>query len=767
VRQLAEFAEADKFFVVGKRTERLDSLAKVLGKAKYAADDIPENALHLKVLRSRVPHAIVVGVQAPRPRRAVKAFITAKDIPGINVSSCIIQDRPLMAQDRVRSVADIIGVAAAEDSDAATDFLKSVQVRYGRLPVLESPFESLRDGSVKIHESGNIARHLQLRKGDVQRGFEQADAILSETYSTQFQDAAPIEPEAGYAVPGPKGSVTVVGSMQNPFYVRGSVARILGVPEGKVRVIQATTGGAFGAKSDEVAMDIAALTALTALKTRRPAALVYSREESMILHSKRHPFTIKHKTGATNEGKLTAAEIELVADTGAYASNGPLVVVRALFHATGPYVIPNVKSDAYCVYTNNTIAGSFRGFGSPQAHFAAECQMDALAQKLDLDPMEFRLKNILRPGSQTATGQVLDSSVGLEECIMKVRAASEWDRKKSAWREKTGRKRRGIGVALVYHGNSIGPEGIDRSSASLSIDEKGRVTLRIGLTEYGTGARSGLAQIASEVIGVPLSQMVSAPADTRTSPDSGGTFASRTVVMGGNAVRKAATALRKRLDEVAAQVLRCDAGLIEIREGIARRRDDPTRKITFRDLVKSCLRRKVSLSETVDFTATGVAFDEKTSQGIPYLQYTFGAIVAEVEVDTSLGTVTPLKFTTAYDVGRAINPLSIEGQIEGGAAQALGYALMEELAHKGGAVVNPSLTDYYLPTSLDVPEVESFLVECPGVLGPYGAKSMGEPPIDSPAPALVNAIAHAVDVRINSLPATPEKILLALEGARP
>jgi len=763
---LAELAEAEKFLVVGKKAERLDSLAKVLGKAKYAADSIPQNALHLKVLRSRVPHAILKGLVAPKRRRAVKAFITAKDIPGINVSSCIIPDRPLIAQDRVRSVADILAVAVAEDPDVAADFLESVQVKYESLPVLYSPFESMKSGSAKIHDSGNVARHLQLRKGNVERGFEQADVILSETYSTQFQEAAPIEPEAGFAVPGPRGSVIAVGSMQNPFYVRSAVARILGVPEEKVRVIQASTGGAFGAKSDEVAMDIAALTALTALKTRRPAALIYTREESMILHSKRHPFTIKHKTGATKDGKLTAAEIKLVADTGAYASNGPLVVVRALFHATGPYVVPNVKMDAYCVYTNNTIAGSFRGFGSPQAHFAAECQMDALAEKLDLDPIDFRLKNILRPGSETATGQVLDSSVGLEECIAEVRAASEWNRKRSAWRQESGRKRRGIGVALLYHGNSIGPEGIDRSSANLTIDEKGRVTLRIGLTEYGTGARSGLAQIASEVIGVPLSQIVIAPADTETCPDSGGTFASRTVVMGGNAVRNAATALRKKLDEVASQLLQCDIGLVEIHEGVVQRRDDPTRKITFRNLVRSCLRRKVNLSETGDFTATGVSFDERTSQGVPYLQYTFGAIVAEVEVDRFFGTVIPLKLTTAYDVGRAINPLSIEGQIEGGAAQALGYALMEELVHRNGGVVNASLRDYYLPTSLDVPEVESFIVERPGVLGPYGAKSMGEPPIDAPAPALVNAIAHAVGVRIKSLPATAEKILLALEASR-
>jgi CO/xanthine dehydrogenase Mo-binding subunit len=764
---LAELREPESFVVVGKRVQRLDSLDMVLGNSKYAADRIPEDALHLKVLRSSMSHAIIKRVCVPRRTPKVKAFITAKDIPGINVSSCIIPDRPLLAKDKVRCIADVLGVAAAEDIDAASDFVESIQVKYEPLPILTDPFESMRNDAVKIHEDGNIARYVKLGKGDVERGFEQADLILSETYSTQFQEAAPLEPEAGFAVPEARGSVTIVGSMQNPFYVRGAVARILGVDEDKVRVIQAFTGGAFGAKSDEVAMDIAGLTALVALRTGRPAALVYSREESMILHSKRHPFTIKHKTGVTEAGKLTSAKIELVADTGAYASNGPLVLIRALFHATGPYVIPNVETDAYCAYTNNTTAGSFRGFGGPQAHFAAECQMDLLAEKLDLDPIDFRLKNILRPGSETATGQVLDSSVGLEQCIAKVRAASEWNRKRSAWREEPGRKRRGIGVALVYHGNSIGPEGTDRSAANLAIDQKGRVTLRIGLTEYGTGARLGLAQIACEVLGIPISQVILTPVDTQTCPDSGGTFASRTVVMGGNAVRKAATVLKKRLDEVAAQVLGCDVSLIETREAVVRRRDDPARKITFRDLVKSCSRRKVSLSETVDFTATGVDFDEQTSQGIPYLQYTFGAIVAEVEVDTSLGTVTPLKLTTAYDVGRAINPLSIEGQIEGGAAQALGYALMEELVHRGGVVVNPSLADYYLPTSLDVPEIESFLVECPGVLGPYGAKSMGEPPIDSPAPALVNAIAHAVGARIKSLPATPEKILLALEGSRP
>lgn len=751
---------------MGKSVERLDSLDMVLGKSMYTADRIPDDALHLKVLRSSLPHAIIRQVRVPRRTPKVKAFITAKDIPGINVSSCIIPDRPLLAKDKVRCMADILGVAAAEDIDAASNFVESIQVQYEPLPILTNPFESMRTDTVKIHEDGNIARYLKLRKGDVKRGFQQADLVVSETYSTQFQDAAPLEPEAAFAVPGPRGSVTIVGSMQNPFYVRGAVARTLGVNENKVRVIQALTGGAFGCKSDEVAMDIAGFTALVALRTRRPATLVYSREESMILHSKRHPFTIKHKTGVTKAGKLTAAEVELVADTGAYASNGPLVLIRALFHATGPYVVPNVKTDAYCVYTNNTTAGSLRGFGNPQALFAAECQMDILAEKLDVDPIDFRLKNILRPGASTATGQILDSSVGLEECIMKVRDASKWNQKRSTWRQDSPRTRRGIGVALLYHGNSIGPEGVDRSSASITIDRRGKVTLRIGLAEYGTGARSGLAQIAAEILGVNLSQITLEIPDTLTSPDSGGTFASRTVVMGGNAMKKAATILRKRLNDVTAELLQCDPDMVQIQEGLARCRGASTREVAFRDLVKSCLRKGVALSETVEFTATGASFDEDTSQGTPYLQYTFGAVVAEVKVDTLLGVVTPLRLTTAYDVGKAVNPLLLEGQIEGGAAQALGYALMEELVHKDGIVVNPSLGDYYVPTSLDIPEIDSFIVERPGVLGPYGAKSMGEPPIDAPTPALINAIAHAVGVRINSLPATAEKIISALEQVK-
>jgi CO/xanthine dehydrogenase Mo-binding subunit len=751
-----------QFNIIGKPVERIDAVRKVLGDPVYAADLIPNDSLHIKLVRAQLPHAKIVNIDISTASRAkgVRGVLTARDIPGVNISSCIIPDRPLLAHGKVRCVGDIIAAVIAEDIDTAADAASLVNVEYEPLPVISSPSESLRHESIKVHENGNIVRHLRIRKGDVEKGFAESDIIVENSYATQFQDPTPIEPEAGFSRPNSDGLVTFRGSMQNPHYVRGAIARILGTREDKVRVVQADTGGTFGTKSDEVAMDIGGLTAISSIMMHKPVSLVYTREESMVLHSKRHPFTIKHKTGVTKDGLLRAAEIELVADTGAYASNGPLVLLRAIFHSTGPYVIPNVKADGFCVYTNNTIAGSFRGFGNPQAHFAAECQMDAVASKLGMDPLEFRLKNILRPGASTASGQILDESVGLEECADIVRDSSRWSDKRAEYKASQGRLRKGIGLALMYHGNSIGPEGADTATATVTLTKSG-VVFKIGLTEYGTGARSGLAQIIAEVIGVPLELVKDEPADTATTEDSGGTFASRTTVMGGRAVMAAARAIRDKLNKVAAELLECHPSDVTIQDGIVRR-SARSRMIPLGKLVDECSRRGVGLTEFARYTATGSAFDENTGQGTPYLQYTFGAVVAEVEVDTGLGLARAIKLTTAYDVGRAINPRGLEGQIDGGAAQALGYALMEELVHKNCEVANPSLSEYLIPTSIDVPEIESHLVEYPGRLGPFGAKAMGEPPIVAPAAAIVNAIYHATGVWVRELPATPDKILLAI-----
>jgi CO/xanthine dehydrogenase Mo-binding subunit len=484
----------------------------------------------------------------------------------------------------------------------------------------------------------------------------------------------------------------------------------------------------------------------------------------MIGHTKRHPFVISLKTGVKRNGKLTAWQAELVADTGAYASLGPLVVIRACFHATGPYVIPNVKTDAYCVYTNNTMAGSFRGFGGPQAHFAAESQMDEIAKKLNIDPLDLRLMNMLRPGTLTATSQMVDEGCGLEECVTRAAKESDWYSKRRQFANQKGPIKRGLGIAIMYHGNSLGPEGNDFATVHMEITREGTVKLRTALTEYGTGAPSGLLQIAAETMHLPLEYFKVDPSDTAYCNDSGPTVASRTITVGGRATQMVAAKLNQKLRQIAADMLGCSVEDVESSGGTYRTKSGQ-HSISFLDVVESARTKERSfgaLKESATFTAPKCDYNPETSQGTVYLQYTYGAVTAEVEVDTETGRVQVLRMVTAYDVGKVINPISLEGQIEGGTIQGLGYALMEEMVHKDGVVVNPNLGDYYVPTSLDIPEMRLIIVEYPGALGPYGAKAVGEPPIVLPAAAIVNAIDNAIGVRLNEIPATPNRVLLAL-----
>jgi CO/xanthine dehydrogenase Mo-binding subunit len=691
------------------------------------------------------------------------AVLTAQDIPGINEAYALLPDRPLLASSKVRCQGEAIAVVAASDSQTAEEAADKVTLEYERLPAVMSPVEAMKPDSVRVHDSGNVAKYLKVRKGDVKEGFRQADVVIENTYKTQFQDPTPLEPEVGMAWLEKDGSITCVGSMQTPYYVQTGVAKVLGVSPDKVRVIQATTGGAFGPKSDEMPVDTCAISALVAQKTRKPAILAYSRQESMIAHTKRHPFVITLKTGAKSDGRLTASEALVVSDTGAYASLGPLVIIRACFHATGPYVIPHVKTDAYCMYTNNTMAGSFRGFGSPQVHFAAECQMDELAKKLDIDPLDLRMKNILRPGTLTATSQLLDEACGLEECTVRATEAANWRAKRLEFARDSGTFRRGIGIALMYHGNSLGPEGNDYAYVHVLIKPDAKVIVRTALTEYGTGAISGLAQVAAETLGLPIDLFELDRPDTASCEETGPTVASRVIVIGGRAAQIAAQKLKEKILDVGGDLLRCEPSKLTIKDGLVRHTGDERRTITFQNVVEECYKRHVSLTETGYYIAPKCEFEPESSQGTTYHQYTYGAVVAEIQVDTELGVVKPLKITAAYDVGRAINPLSLEGQIDGGTIQALGYGLMEQLIHTDGMVVNPTLGDYYIPTSLDIPELQTIIVEYPGAVGPYGAKAMGEPPVDLPAAALANAVLHATGSRIFDLPLTAEKVLLGMK----
>jgi len=765
---VATLRNGEQLFVVGKSVQRLDSVDKVLGRPIYTMDIVPENALYLKVVRSKRAHALLKRVDVSRARRhpGVVAVVTAQDVPGINESTAMLPDKPLLASDRVRFAGEPIAAIASYDTSIAEEAVDLVEVDYEPLPTIFSPTDALRDDAIKIHPDGNIAKHMKLRKGNVEEGFRHADVIVEGTYRSQFQEPVPLEPEAGFVIPEPDGSVTCVGSIQSPFHVQTGIAKILSLRPEQVRVIQAATGGAFGPKSDEIPIDVLGMAALVATRTRRPAALAYTREESMVGHTKRHPFEITLKAGVKENGKLTAWEARLLADTGAYASLGPLVTIRACFHATGPYEIPHVKTDAYCVYTNNTMAGSFRGFGGPQAHFAAESHMDEIAKKLDMDPLDFRLLNILKPGALTATSQLVDEGCGLEECVKRVVVESDWYRKREEYSRIKGGKRRGLGIAIMYHGNSLGPEGNDYAAVHLQIDRDATVRFRTGLTEYGTGGPSGLIQIAAETMRLPISYFRLDAPDTDLCADTGPTVASRTITIGGRATQMVAGKLSQTLKEIAATTLGVSADQVEASNGTYYFKADEKRSVSYMEVVEEAFEKGISLREAGAFTAPKCEYDPDTSQGTTYLQYTFGAVTAEVEVDTETGQVQVLKMVTAYDVGKVINPLSLEGQIEGGTVQGIGYGLMEELIHKDGVVINPSLADYYIPTSLDIPEIKSIVVEYPGQLGPYGAKAIGEPPVVLPAPAIVNAVDNAIGVRLTEIPATPNRILIALTRTR-
>lgn len=711
-------------------------------------------------MRSTRPHAKILSINAEPALRTkgVIRFIGNGDVPGVNNIGCVIRDKPLFCGDVVRCNADPIGAILAENREAAEEGARLVDVEYADLQAVFSPEEAMQPDAVKIHPQGNVCKHLNIRKGDAERGFRDSDVIVENEFRTQMQEHAPLEPEAAFAMPpNHEGIITVVGPWQCTFDVQDAVALVLGLPADKVRVLQAQTGGAFGCRSNEISNELAALTALASSISKKPVAILMSREESTIAHSKRHPFYMKYKTGVKRDGTLVAEEIEIVSDTGAYASLGPNVLMRAIVHCTGPYVIPNVKADAYCVYTNNPYAGSFRGFGCPQVHFAAESQMNCLAESLSMDPVLLRKKNLLRPGTPTSTEQVLGKSVGLEECLTKVADGLG----SIVLPELEDGYKRGIGIAIGYHGNSLGPEGGDRCGALITIAVDGHVEYMTGLAEFGTGARFGHAQIIAETLGITMDRLDVKLADSLVAPYSGPTVASRSTVMGGNAALLVSRRLRETLSKAAAEILECSAEEIEFANNLVYCSKNSSKSIHFDRLASICYEKGISLSHSEIFHAARTEWNEETGLGVPYLDYTFGAAGAVVDVNLETGYPRVVRIVGAYDCGKAVNPLSVTCQVEGATVQGLGYATMEEICTREGKIANPNLADYFTCTAVDSPEIETILVEgYPSSFGPFGAKCMAEPPIDVIAPAVVQAIFNATGVRIRDLPATAEKVLL-------
>ena len=740
---------------------RVDALAKALGETKYTTDNVQEDALYLRVVRSPHPHALIKGIDTSRAEhvQGVLRVATSKDVPGSNYIGYVVQDRPLLCHDRVRFVGDSVALVVADTPESAELGVQAVSVEYEKLPAIFDASEALRPGAQAIHPSGNLtARHF-VRIGDAEKGLAKADYVVKGVYSTPVQEHAYLETEAALAYP--KGdSVVVLGSMQNPFMVKKAVSAVLGKAVSNVRIIQAPTGGGFGGKQD-APDEVCAMAALGAWLTKRPALLAFSRKESTAFHPKRHPMVFEREMGVSSSGKITAVRARILADGGAYASLSERVLFVAVVVAPGPYEIPNVYVDGSVVYTNNVPTGAFRGFGKPQASFAAELQMDEAADKIGMDPAEFRLLNILKVGSITPTGQTLPEGIGIEECILRARAASAWDAKRHIG-PGLGTRRRGIGMACTIHPEGLNGEA-DAATAWVEINPMGRVVVKTGLTEYGQGIYTGFTRIVMNVLGTAADRVSVVSPDTDLVPDSGPTVASRSTVFGGKAILIATQKLKSSLAEVASQMLSCPVNELVFEGDSVRRLGHEDSRLEFAELVSECFKRGIVLKEEGQVAKALPAWDREAGRGDLAPSYAFGAHVAEVEVDMETGKVDVVSYTAAHDSGTVVSRAQFESQIVGGVAQGLGYALMEELILKDGIIRNQTFLDYHIPTAADIPSIKTIIVEAPDDFGPYGAKGAGEAGIEPVAGAVANAVYNALGFPIRRFPFTPERVSEAIE----
>ncbi len=755
-------ATATPLAAVGRPVPRPDARAKVTGQATFAADLYFEGMLHAKVLRSEYPHARLLRVNTSRATAlpGVVVVLTADDVPGAKNHGIVIPDWPVLAYDKVRYVGDAIALVAAETEETAEQALELIQVDYEPLPVVTSPQQALAPDALLVHDGGNLLKHIQVRKGDVEQALAEADVVVEREYRTPRQEHAFMEPEAGVATIDEEGRITVHVGSQIPFADRRQIAASLAIPEEKVRVKATQVGGAFGGKED-ISVQIHA--ALLAQATGRPVKLVFTRQESLIVHPKRHATTIRLKTGATSDGTLTAVQAEIYGDAGAYASLSEHVMTRAATHATGPYDVPHVEIVCYAAYTNNVPAGAFRGFGVPQSAFAVESQMDILAEKLGLSPFEIRRKNALRVGSTTATGQVLRESVGLLETIARVEEKVQSSKLKaqssnSEIQYPISNIRRSWGVACAYKNVGLGGGAADAAGAEVELTDDGRAVVRAGAAEVGQGLVGVLALVAAEELGLSYDSVEVIVADTDQTLDGGPTTASRQSFITGNAARLAAQRVRETLAQVAAEELDTSPDGLVFEAG---RIHAGERSISLTEAAALAKREGREVRASVVYEAPRTV--PLGEVGDMHFAFGYATQAALVEVDINSGQVEVLKVIAANDVGRALNPLAVAGQIEGGVVMGLGLALQEEFVMEEGIPRSTSLARYKIPSIERTPEIVSIIVEDKASAGPYGAKGIGEIPLIPTAPAIINAIYNATGVRIYSLPATPKRVLAALE----
>jgi CO/xanthine dehydrogenase Mo-binding subunit len=750
---------------VGCSVPRFDARSKVRGAEKYAADRYEPDMLWAGARRGGVPHGRILAIHTKDAESVPGVFrvLTRKDVPGTNRQGIVHKDQPVLAGEKIRHCGEPVALVLAENRDALKQALSLIRIEVEPLPGVFDPEAALKPGAPLVHAAGNVLLAAVIQNGDAAKAFSDCDVILEDCFEVPFQEHAFLETENGMAQQQPDGSLVMTVSTQAPFRDRMEIGHALGLDFSSIRIISPYLGGGFGGKDGATVQCLLALAAMNA--DGRPVKMWWDREESFIAGYKRHSARLYYKLGAAADGTLKSLECRLYYDTGAYAHLGGEVLELGMEHAGGPYRIPHVRVQGWCVYTNNPVAGAMRGFGVSQVAFAIEQMMNRLAEKLCLDPLALRLKNALRRGDRNSSGVTLVHSTGIAYCLKTIKAHPLW-RNRADWKARAGRfKRRGVGVCAVFNAMGYGRGLPDSAIAKVELTQEGRIRVYCGVSDMGQGNASAFVQIAGDILCQDADHLELILPDTDRTHPSGSSSAGRTTYTYGNALIKACRQLKEKLIHRASLVLFLDepAGLALLP---GRVRHLPSgREVAF-----SALGAMLPDSDrmAIDQHVMAVASDGNLNAsgfilGFPHVLFSYSAHIAGIEIDALTGGVSVLFYLAVTDAGRIINPQGVEQQVQGAVAQGLGYALFEDVRLREGKILNPSLTDYIIPTALDVPDVVSLTVETVESTGPFGMKGMGEVVVNGPLPVVAGAVLDAAGAWFTRSPVTADRILAVLD----
>ncbi|PLX16723.1 MAG: xanthine dehydrogenase [Candidatus Muiribacterium halophilum] len=745
---------------VGKSVIRVDSVEKVTGRSKYVEDIYMSGMLHAYVFRSPVSHGVIkrLDVEKAKECEGIHGIFTWKDVPGKNIIHVIYDDQIFLAKDRVLYQGQPIAVIAAKTPEKAREAAKLIEIEIEKQTPLVD-FEQSKGSDIKIYGDDNVFCSFKVKRGDIKEAIKNEDLIkVEDTYYTQHQEHAYLEPQ-GAIVYWENDTLTIRGSMQAPFYVQQALTEVLNMKKSRIRVIQQTTGGAFGGKED-VPNIVCAQAAICAYHLKVPVRMVYERDEDMMTMSKRHPGRTKISLYCDKNGFFKAIKGEYLENAGAFSTLTPAVLYRGTVHLTGPYNIDNVDVIGEAVATNTVPNGAYRGFGSPQVIFAMESIIDTMAKKLNMDPVRLREINLLKPGEKTCTGQIVDDSMGMQEVFKKCVKESDYFKRKEEiekYNEENEFYKRGLGVSTLYYGVGLGAAGkhMSRCAAVVKIDGDGSMTVSVGITEMGQGLRTVAAQMTAEAFGVDEDLVVVSEIDTSRIMDTGPTVASRGTITAGWGIVQATGRIKKRIHKFLEKKYKERFEDVHYRDGKVYFGKN---EMDFHELIDLCTSEKVRLHETALDMPPECTFDDN-GQGEAYFVYAWAMNVVETKVNLLTGEVDIIKAHCCHDVGKAVNPREVKGQIMGGSLQGLGYGLMENMQlSSSGSLLTRNFSTYTIPTSCDYPEFIPLIVESEYSKGPYGAKGFAEQPLMGMAPALTNSIRDACDIHLKNIPATPERV---------